>query len=271
MVMTEIRQLSSECVGEPANRSRGKRLMKPDITADARCAFDVIKTGGSCIFPVDVGYTFVGGSQEALLRIFHAKGRGTHKRNAMVGDLAIHDEVHMMDARSREMVRTITVGYDLPLGVIAPFRPEHPLIRALHPDSLSGSTEGDTLAMLVNAGPFHAEMCRLSRNETHPLFGSSANLTGSGTKFRVQDIQKELTAIADHIVDYGLRKYHLYRRSATLIDFSSMEVVRVGACYELIQDVLLRHYGVELPPDPGLERVPSGHLRETQRHKTDEA
>lgn len=243
--------------------------MQPDIAADARRAFDVIKGGGACIFPVDVGYTFVGGSHEALMRIFRAKGRGTHKRNAMVGDLAIHDEIHLLDARGREMVRTITVGYDLPLGVIAPFRADHPLIRRLHPESLAGSTDGGTLAMLVNAGPFHAEMCRLSRAEVHPLFGSSANLTGSGTKFRVQDIQPELIAVADHIVDYGLRKYHLYRRSATLIDFTTMEVIRVGACYELIQDVLRRHYGVELPADPGLDKVPSGHLREAQRHGTD--
>jgi len=40
--------------------------MKPDIAADARGAFDVIKAGGSCIFPVDVGYTFVGGMAEPL-------------------------------------------------------------------------------------------------------------------------------------------------------------------------------------------------------------
>ncbi len=187
----------------------------------------------------------------------------------MVGDLAIHDEVHELDARGRDMVRTITEAYDLPLGVIAPYRPEHPLLQKLHPDSLAGSTEGGTLAMLVNAGPFHAEMCRLAREEVHPLFGSSANMTGTGTKFRVEDIQPELRAVADHVVDYGLRKYHLYRRSATLIDFVTMEVVRVGACYELIADVLRRHYGVELPADPGLEALPSGHLREGQRHGMD--
>ena len=120
--------------------------------------------------------------------------------------------------------------------------------------------------MLVNAGPFHAEICRLARQEVHPLFGSSANMTGTGTKFRVEDIQPGLRAVADHIVDYGLRKYHVYRRSATLIDFTTMEVVRVGACYELIADVLLRHYGVALPADPGLAALPSGHLREGQRH-----
>ena len=44
-----------------------------------------------------------------------------------------------------------------------------------------------------------------------------------------------------------------------------MEVVRIGSCYEVIADVLARHFGVELPPDPGLEALPSGHLREAQR------
>ena len=67
------------------------------------------------------------------------------------------------------------------------------------------------------------------------------------------------------MVDYGLQKYHRYRRSSTMIDFTNMEVVRIGACYELIGDVLGRHFGVELPPDPGLEALPSGHVREAQR------
>jgi tRNA A37 threonylcarbamoyladenosine synthetase subunit TsaC/SUA5/YrdC len=233
-----------------------------DIKGDARRAFDVIKAGGGVIFPVDVGYTFIGGSRDTLQRIFKAKGRAGHKRNAMVGDLAIHDEVHVLDQRGRDMVRAITVDYQLPLGPIAPFRKDHPLIRKLDPEALAASTANDTLAMLVNAGPFHAEMCRLSREEQHPLFGSSANLTGTGTKYRVEDIQPELRAVADLIIDYGLRKYHLYRRSATLIDFSTLEVIRVGACYELISDIMRRHFKVELPADPGWDVLPSGHLRD---------
>jgi hypothetical protein len=60
-------------------------------------------------------------------------------------------------------------------------------------------------------------------------------------------------------------KYHRYRRSSTMIDFRTMEVVRIGACYELIAEVLGRWFGVELPPDPGLDALPSGHLREAQR------
>lgn len=219
-----------------------------DIAADARRTFATLKAGGIAIFPVDVGYTIAGGSQASLKRIFDTKGRAATKLNAMVGDMAIHRSLHVLDTRAREMVAAITEEYDLPLGVIAPFTPDHPLMRRLDPASLAGSSRDGTIAMLVNAGPLHAELCRLSREEGFPIFGSSANLTNTGTKFRVEDIPQELKSIAGSIVDYGLRKYHRYQRSATLINFQTMDVVRVGSCYELIADVLRRHFRVELPP-----------------------
>jgi tRNA A37 threonylcarbamoyladenosine synthetase subunit TsaC/SUA5/YrdC len=219
-----------------------------DIAGDARRTLDTLKAGGIAIFPVDVGYTIAGGSQAALQRIFRTKGRAATKLNAMVGDMAIHRSLHVLDTRGREMVAALTEEYDLPLGVIAPYVPDHPLVRRLDRDSLAGSSRGGTIAMLVNAGPLHAELCRLSRAEEFPIFGSSANLTNTGTRFRVQDIPQELISIADSVVDYGLRKYHRYQRSATLINFQTLEVVRVGSCYELIADVLWRHFRVELPP-----------------------
>src|SRR5690606_31757858 len=130
---------------------------------------------------------------------------------------------------------------------IAPYRTDSPLIQALDPAAVTGSTRDGTLAMLINAGHFHAALTKLSREENFPIFGSSCNFTNTGTKFRVEDIPTELLDLADVVVDYGLRKYHLYQRSATLINFANMEVIRVGSCYELISDVLRRHFHVELP------------------------
>ncbi len=199
-----------------------------DIKSDARRAFETLKSGGIAIFPVDVGYTIAGGSQASLQRIFKAKGRAPTKLNAMVGDMAIHSSLHRLGDRARAMVTALTEDYDLPLGVIAPYDAAHPLMQKLDPEALAGSSKDGTVAMLVNAGPFHAELCRLSREEEFPIFGSSANLTNTGTKFRVQDIPKELSGIAGTIIDYGLRKYHRYQRSATLIDFRTMTVVRKG-------------------------------------------
>jgi tRNA A37 threonylcarbamoyladenosine synthetase subunit TsaC/SUA5/YrdC len=222
-----------------------------DIQGDARRTLDTLKAGGIAIFPVDVGYTIAGGSPSSLQRIFKTKGRAPTKLNAMVGDMEIHRRVHVLDGRTRQMVSALVDEYNLPVGVIAPFEPSDPLIQKIDHTALEGSSKDGTIAMLINAGPFHAELCKLSREEGVPIFGSSANLTNTGTKFRVEDIPQEILSIADTVIDYGLRKYHLYQRSATLIRFDTMEVIRVGSCYELIADVLRRHFGVQLPKGTG--------------------
>jgi hypothetical protein len=92
--------------------------------------------------------------------------------------------------------------------------------------------------MLLNAGQLFEEVCRLCREAVLPVFGSSANLSGTGPRFRVEDIQPELRAIADVTVDYGLRRCHIYQRSATILRFGNgdVECVRIGSYYELISD-----------------------------------
>lgn len=239
-----------------------------DIEGDARRTVDVVRAGGVAIIPMDVGYAGVGGCQDALMRFFRAKGRGAHKRNAMLGNLDLHDDIQVLDARRRDMVRAIAVDHDLPVAVVTAFKTDHPLLRALGEEALAASTDGGTLAMLLNAGRFELEVTRVAAEQGQPLFGSSANLTGTGTRFQAEDIQPEIRACAEVVINYGLQKFHRYRRSSTMIDFRTMEVVRIGSCYEVIADVLKRHFDVDLPPDPGLDALPSGHLREAQRAYT---
>jgi tRNA A37 threonylcarbamoyladenosine synthetase subunit TsaC/SUA5/YrdC len=229
-------------------------MSRPDIKGDARRAFAVLEAGGIAILPMDVGYSAIGGSEDALVKIFEAKQRTPSKLNAMLGDMTLHRELHLTDTRGAEIVAALCEDYDLPLGAIAPARTEHPILKQMTPGALARSSHDGTVLMLLNAGSFHAEICRLSREAAHPLFGSSANLSLSGTKFRVGDIEPEILAIADVVIDHGLRKYHLYKASSTLLDLSSLEVVRYGACFELIADVIARHFGITLKPPPG-----SGH------------
>ncbi|MBX3643833.1 MAG: Sua5/YciO/YrdC/YwlC family protein [Rubrivivax sp.] len=233
-----------------------------DIEGDARRVIDIVKTGGIALLPNDTGYALCGTSMDPLKKIYDTKKRGSHKRNAMAADLETQRELHTLSARAQQMVEAIVVDHDLPLGVIGSFRPDHPLLLKLGDDTVRKSTAVGTIATLLNAGPLHAAVCKLSREEVVPLFGSSANLTGTGTKFRVEDIQPELREIVDITIDYGLRRYHFYRRAGTLINFDTLEVVRIGACYELIAGVLKRWFNVDLPADPGVEALPSGHLNE---------
>ena len=225
-------------------------MARPDIAGDAARAFAVLQAGGIAILPMDVGYSLIGGSEAALARIFETKGRTPDKLNAMLGDMALHRELHRLDARGREIVEAICVDQDLPLGALAPADMDHPMLRAMTPGALAGSTRDGTVLMLLNAGRFHAEICRLSREAGLALFGSSANRSLAGTKFRVEDMEPEITGVADVVIDHGLRKYHLYRASSTILNLATLEVVRVGSCHELIADVLRRQFGVELPAAP---------------------
>ena len=214
-----------------------------DFEGDAERAMAVLRRGGIAILPMDVGYSLIGGSKAALARIFEAKGRASDKLNAMVGDHAIHEAIHLVDQRAQDVVQALTVDADLPLGVIAPCDLSHPLLRVI---DLDGSNKDGTIALLMNAGSFHGAISRLSLATGHPLFGSSANRSLQGTKFRVEDMEPEITAIADIIIDYGLRKYHPYGASSTLLDVTDMTVVRKGACFELITDTLRRRFDIAL-------------------------
>ncbi|WP_417725275.1 Sua5/YciO/YrdC/YwlC family protein [Salipiger sp.] len=222
-------------------------MSAPDIAADAARAFSVLRSGGSAILPMDVGYSIIGGSTGALIRIFDTKGRAPEKLNAMIGDNILSEELHHLDAAQRAVVDALTRDRGLPLGIIAQADMDHPLIRALDDEGRRRSTRDGTICMLLNAGAFHAAISRLSHEACHPLFGSSANRTLQGTKFRVEDIEPEIRAVADVEIDYGLRKYHLYGKSSTLLDLRDMSVVREGSCYELIRDALDRDFGIAIP------------------------
>lgn len=237
-----------------------------DVAGDARKIYEMVASGGAVIMPGDVGYGAVASSSSALQRLFRAKQRAPHKRHAMAGNYELHREVHQLGSREQDMVDAVVLDAGLPLTVVGPYDASHPVVAAIESETLKASTVGSTLAMLVNGGALQDAVVRIAHGDGLPLLGSSANLSGTGTKFRVQDIQQPVIDAVDMVVDYGLRKYHLYHRSSTLIDFSTMEVVRIGSCYELISDIFANQFGITLPADPGREALPSGHLRDQARN-----
>ncbi|KKK12983.1 hypothetical protein ARAM_000926 [Aspergillus rambellii] len=216
--------------------------MALDISQDARRVLDTLQAGGIAIIPSSVGYGIIGSTPAALQRIFTAK--------------------------RRTLVQVIAVTQDLPLGVVAPYDFTHALLRPLDPQTISQSTdtEANTLAMLVNGGPFQEELTRLASAAGTPVFGSSANLSGRGTKTRVEEIESDVLRVADVVLDYGLRVHHAPRASSTMIDFGFVDrvkVVRFGACYEVIRDVLGKFGGeacARLPVDPGKQVLFSGRV-----------
>jgi tRNA A37 threonylcarbamoyladenosine synthetase subunit TsaC/SUA5/YrdC len=217
-----------------------------DHAAEARRAFDTFQAGGIVIVPNDVGYAAMATQHAALTRIFATKGRARSKLNAMVGHRGLHERLHRCSSRARAIVRAVTEDYDLPLGVIAPADFSDPFLARLDPRIVEASTREGTLLMLMNAGRFHHELCELSAANDTAIFGSSANLSTQGTKFAVADIEPEILAIADRVVDYGILKYQPYRCSSTLLDVENMRIYRKGVAHDGIAWILKRHFGIDV-------------------------
>lgn len=221
-----------------------------DYRGDAARVMEVLLQGGIGIIPTTVGYVILAATTDAINRIIDVKQRGPSKLNAMIGNKSLHAALHVLDGRSRAAVRTITESYDLPLGTVAPADLDHPMLRDLDPGVRERTTLDGTIAMLLNAGPLLDHMAQLCFEAGRPVIGSSANLSLKGTKFRATDIEPEIRAAADIVIDYGLMRWARYASSSTMINVHDWTVVRHGSCFDLIDDVLRRHFDIALAPPP---------------------
>ncbi|EBA27382.1 hypothetical protein LV164_000372 [Aspergillus fumigatus] len=222
-----------------------------DIPTDAARVFSILAQGGIGIVPSSVGYGIIATEPPALQRIYTVKRRQPHKRHAIIGSYALHREIHVLPPDKMALVRWLTVDLNLPLGVIARYRRDHPLLARLDEETRAASSMDGTMAMLVNGGPFQEELVRVAAAAGRAVLGSSANLTGQGTKTVVEAIEEEIREAADIVVDYGRVRDGWPRASSTMVDFEAMRVVRVGACYEAIHDVVKRFAGLNWP-DPSV-------------------
>ncbi|MDB5804240.1 MAG: hypothetical protein JWN73_1562 [Betaproteobacteria bacterium] len=218
-----------------------------DIGGDAQRVFDVVAGGGVAIIYLDVAYAVLGRSEESVRRIYGAKNRSFSKPTGIVGSLEIHDALHIMGEREKAVVRAVTVKHDLPLAVVAPFRREHPFLHDMNPFVLDNAVKGDTLNLLLNAGKLRNRIGRLCYEHMLPMVGSSANMSLSGSRYRVEDIEPELTGIADIVIDYGQSRYHNPEgRSSTMIDFRDFSIVRKGVCFDTIAEVMREEFSITL-------------------------
>ena len=222
-----------------------------DVDSDAQRVYEVLVDGGIGIIPTDVGYVILGISSQAIWEIFRVKRRKPEKLNAMCGCREMHAAIHDLPDDRRNIVKVITEDYDLPLGAVAPARLDHPALAGLDTDVLDQTTDNGTIAMLLNAGPMLDTLARIGFDDGRLIIGSSANLSLQGVKFRVSDIEPDIVEAADIVIDYGLMRWNRYAKSSTMIDVGDMRVVRYGSCFDLIDDLLRRHFDIALPAEQG--------------------
>lgn len=218
---------------------------------DANEVFDAVERGGIGIFRTDVGYAIVGHEKEAIATMYEAKGRSFAKPCGMFGSLDLFDTLIDIGPEAREFVRKVILDFDLPLSIVAPFRPDHPLIERVDPWVLERSSKNGTMDVLMNAGPIHAAIARRALHSQTLVFGSSANRSLSGSKFSFDAIEPEVVAAATVALDRGPTKYsNPDGLGSTIIDLTVFQPVRIGIVFDRIQTIAREECGIEIPAQP---------------------
>lgn len=230
-----------------AERLTSDPVAAEELQRDIGRLFDALAAGGIGIVPLDVAYAVVATMPQGIRRIFEVKRRSYEKPSGMFGNWRLSRDIHMMDERRHAMVRAIVEEEKVPFSVVAPFRAGHPLFAAVDPFVMQNSSKGGTLDMLLNAGPFHDAIAEGSIARGLAVFGSSANLSLTGSKYRYDDIDRPIRDAAAIHFDYGRSKYaHKDGLSSTIIDFTDFRVIRVGHCFERLKAAFATRFGVTL-------------------------
>jgi tRNA A37 threonylcarbamoyladenosine synthetase subunit TsaC/SUA5/YrdC len=217
------------------------------LTNDIARLFEALAGGGIGLVPLDVAYAVIATTTSGIRRIFEVKRRSYEKPSGMFGNWRMSRDIHLMDDRRHAMVREIIEQERIPFSVVAPFRADHALFAAVDPFVLQNSSKGGTLDMLLNAGQFHDAIAEGSLARGVAVFGSSANLSLAGSKYRYEDIDQPIRDAAAVHFDYGQSKYaHKDGLSSTIIDFTDFSVVRVGHCFDRLKSAFATRFGVTL-------------------------
>lgn len=231
--------------------ARGQEPTADIVAADARKAFRSMRAGGVCVLPLSVSYAIFAHTARGVERIYELKQRPQTKPNGVIGNWDIFAHVLETTPRDRDLVQCITLDHDLPLSVIAPFRADHDWLRTVEYGALRRSTKGHTMDLLMNAGPLHNELARMSWEGAVPLMGSSANVSLTGSKFTLDEVQDSLKQGCDTVFDYGRSRYaNDYAIGSTIIELPSWRVLRWGGCFEQQSAIIAKTFGVVLPERP---------------------
>jgi len=215
-----------------------------DIEREAKDVLEVLDGGGIAIIPLNVAYAILGRTEGAIRRIFEVKRRSYDKPSGMFGGPAASADLHVLSDEGAAIRAALIEEADLPFSIVAEYRKDHPLLADVDPFVLKTSTKGPTMDMLLNAGPLHNALAALSHHKGTPVFGSSANQSLSGSKYRIADIEAEVLTAADIVIDHGLcRDANDKGLSSTIIDFRTFEVVRAGCRFDEIAAFLKSRFG----------------------------
>ena len=217
------------------------------LQADVALLLDTIEAGHVAIAPLDVAYAVNACTEAGIRAIYAAKKRSYEKPGGLFANVEMSRAIHVMEDWKHNLAESIVREENIPFSIVAPFRTTHEFFSRVEPFVMESSTKAGTMDMLLNAGQFHNEIARQSWQRGMPVFGSSANTSLAGSKYRYEDIEAAVREAASVYFDYGASRYaNPQGHSSTIIDFRDFSVIRVGVVFDQVAAAFRKHGGVEL-------------------------
>jgi len=231
-------------------RTTADPVPQQQLQADVALLLDTIAAGKVAIAPLDVAYAVNACTESGIRAIYAAKKRSYEKPGGLFANVEMSRAIHIMEDWKRDLAEAIAREENIPFSIVAPFRAQHEFFSRVEPFVMESSTKAGTMDMLLNAGQFHNEIARQSWKRGMPVFGSSANTSLQGSKYRYEDIEAPVREAASVYFNYGVSKYaNPLGHSSTIIDFRDFSVIRVGVVFERVAAAFRKHGKVELRYD----------------------
>lgn len=203
------------------------------IETDARRLHDLLRAGGLALACTDTGYGLVAMGGDAVRRIYELKGRPMTKPCVTVGSMPILDEVTQgISPRTRAWIARATVRW--PLAVIAHLNPRSRLLAQRDPVVAEQSQHAGTIALFFGVGPLLQRVAELAFAEGEVVVGSSANVSGTGNNYRLEEVPPEILGAVDLVIEGTPRFSSRRRLASTILDLTREQFQRRGVEFDAI-------------------------------------
>ena len=204
----------------------------------AEITVDVIRDGGLALVPFDVAYAFLAGSREPLEKIYRLKLRPPQKACPIL--VSWEQFQQLADATPEELKRVENlVRAELPVGVLTKALWDSEIARSIPENCREFLVSEDRVGLFMNMGGMSDDLLSVATQKGLRLFGSSANLSGMGNSFSIEDVPDEIVDKMDIVCETGACKYtNPDRLPSSIIDINTGKLVRRGILHKEIERLL---------------------------------
>jgi tRNA A37 threonylcarbamoyladenosine synthetase subunit TsaC/SUA5/YrdC len=194
----------------------------------AELVVETIKAGGLAVVPLDVSYACLAGTLEPLKKIYELKLRPVSKPCPVLASWEHFVDVAGDGAQQIECARRV-VDAGLPVGFLTHPLPGNSVLKTVPSDCMQYIMKADKVAMFINMGGLSRYLIDAADRDGTRLFGSSANISGKGNSFSLDDVPGAFFDAVDIVVDAGDCKYqNAERLASSIVDLSTGEMTRAG-------------------------------------------